>query len=185
MDVGLAVSASLLLRDNRNPVAVIYVGGPASSKTTAADMFADELTMVADEGVQHPLFYLSDSFTAAAFVSQASNVPADKLAKVDLLPKIQHKVLVTPELAPTFRGKDDEGKDDELVKIFKIITRVLEGQGLMTDGGVQGRRGYRGDYLFAWIGCTTPFDQNVYMATHGTPIAIRSHRVLSWQGSTC
>ena len=157
VDVGLAVSASLLLRGNRNPVAVIYVGGPSSSKTTVADMFADESTMVVDGGAPHPLFYLSDSFTAAAFVSHAANLPAEKLAKVDLLPRIKHKVLVTPELAPTFRGKDDD-----LVKVFKIITRVLDGQGLMTDGGTQGRRGYHGDYLFAWLGCTTPFDQNVW-----------------------
>ena len=157
VDVGLAVSASLLLRDNRNPVAVIYVGGAASSKTTVADMFADETTMVADGDAEHSLFYLSDSFTAAAFVSQASNVGPDKLAKVDLLPRIKHKVLVTPELAPILRGRDDE-----LVKVFKIITRILDGQGLMTDGGVQGRRGYHGDFLFGWIGCTTPLDRNVW-----------------------
>src|SRR5262249_50136816 len=44
---------------------------------------------------------------------------------------------------------------------FAIITRVLDGQGLMTDSGTHGRRGYRGDYLFAWIGCTTPFEESV------------------------
>ena len=113
-----------MLRANRNPVAVIYVGGPSSSKTTVVDMFADETTLVSDGDIQHPLFYISDSFTAAAFVSQASNVAPDKLAKIDLLPRIKHKVLVTPELAPTFRGKDEV-----LVKIFKIITRVLDLQG--------------------------------------------------------
>ena len=37
------------------------------------NMFADETTLVSDGDIQHPLFYISDSFTAAAFVSQASN----------------------------------------------------------------------------------------------------------------
>ena len=146
VDVGLATCATLFLADNTNPVALIYEGPPASSKTTVADMFAG-----------HPLCYRSDNFTPAAFVSHASNKKPAALAKVDLLPRIRHKVLVTPELATIFRGKEDE-----LVNHFKIITRVLDGQGLMTDSGAQGRRGYEGDYLFAWLGCTTPFDQKVW-----------------------
>ena len=74
-----------------------------------------------------------------------------------MLPRIKHKVLVTPELAPVFRGKDDE-----LIKTFKIITRVLDGHGLKTDSATHGARGYRGDYLFCWLGATTPFDDNVW-----------------------
>jgi hypothetical protein len=105
----------------------------------------------------HPLCYRSDNFTPAAFVSHATNQRREDLAKVDLLPRIRHKVLVTPELATIFRGKDDD-----LVNQFKIITRVLDGHGLMTDSGSQGRRGYEGDYLFAWLGCTTPFDAKVW-----------------------
>ena len=146
VDLGLSVCASLLLADNVNPVAVIYVGGPSSSKTTVADMFAD-----------HPLTYVSDSFTPAAFVSHATNVSRSQLESVDLLPRIQHKVFITPELAPIFRGKEDE-----LAQRFSIITRVLDGQGLQTDSGAHGRRGHRGDYLFAWLGCTTPLEDRVW-----------------------
>jgi hypothetical protein len=125
---------------------VIYVGGPSSSKTTVANMF-----------VGHALTYPSDNFSPAAFVSHAANVARAELANVDLLPRIRYKVLITPELAPIFRGKEDE-----LAKRFAIITRVLDGQGLQTDSGTHGRRGYRGDYLFAWLGCTTPFDAKVW-----------------------
>jgi hypothetical protein len=146
VDLGLSVCATLLLADNTNPVAVIYVGGPSSSKTTVADMFAD-----------HGLTYVSDNFTPAAFVSHAANVSRGELANVDLLPRIRHKVLITPELAPIFRGKEDE-----LAKRFALITRVLDGQGLQTDSGTHGQRGYRGDYLFAWLGCTTPFEGKVW-----------------------
>src|SRR3990172_3902192 len=113
VEVGLSVCGTLLLADNSNPVAVIYVGPPSSSKTTVADMFAG-----------HRLCYRSDNFTPASFVSHAANRSAKDLQKVDLLPRIKHKVLVTPELATIFRGKEDD-----LVNQFKIITRVLDGQG--------------------------------------------------------
>ena len=43
VEVGLSVCSTLLLDDNSNPVAVIYVGPPSSSKTTVADMFAGPL----------------------------------------------------------------------------------------------------------------------------------------------
>jgi hypothetical protein len=142
----LATAATLLLKYNGNPMALILVGSPSSGKTTVANMLA-----------AHPQAYRSDMFTVASFVSQAANREAKQLEKVDLLPRIKHKVLVTPEMAPIFRGKEDE-----LVPRFTILTRVLDGQGLMTDAGTHGRRGYEGDYLFSWLGCTTPFDEKVW-----------------------
>lgn len=151
VDLGLATCATLLLKDNVNPVAVIYVGPPSSSKTTVAEMFADAKV----NGKE--LCYVSDDFTPASFVSQAANISTEALEKVDLLPRIRHKVLVTPELAPIFRGKEDE-----LVKMFRILTRVLDGEGLSRDGGVHGQRRVRGDYLFAWLGCTTPLEKKVW-----------------------
>lgn len=125
VDVGLAVCATLLLKDNSNPVAVIYTGPPGASKTTTASLF-----------MGHELCYVSDNFTPAAFVSHAANVPKTKLAQVDLLPRIRHRLLLTPELAPIFRGKDED-----LVKRFAILIRVLDGQGLTTDSGTHGQRG--------------------------------------------
>ena len=66
---------------NANPTALIFVGGPSSSKTTVADMFADAYVTVTDGGATHELFYLSDSFTPAAFVSQAASRSAKELRK--------------------------------------------------------------------------------------------------------
>jgi len=40
----------------------------------------------------HDRSYRSDKFTPASFVSQAANVRSKGLEKVDLLPKIKHKV---------------------------------------------------------------------------------------------
>jgi hypothetical protein len=125
-------------------------------------MFADAAVTVTGKNEQglgeaHPLVYVTDNFTPASFVSQAANVKTEKLPKVDLLPRIRHKLLVTPELAPIFHGKEAD-----LTRTFAILTRVLDGDGLRTDSGTYGSRGYRGDYLFAWLGCTTPFDAIVW-----------------------
>ena len=105
----------------------------------------------------HPLVYLSDNFTPAAFVTHAANMKKAALAQVDLLPRVRHKLLITPELAPIFRGKEAD-----LARTFAVLTRILDGDGFVTDSGTHGRRGYRGDYLFAWLGCTTPFDAVVW-----------------------
>jgi len=151
VEAGLSTCATLLLSDNANPVALIYVGPSSAGKTTVASMFEG----VVVKGVQ--LVYRSDRFTHASFVTHSAKATEQQLAKTDLLPKIRFKILLTPELSTIFRGKPDE-----LAERFSVITRVLDGQGLTTDSGTHGRRGYTGDYLFAWIGCTTPFSDTVW-----------------------
>jgi len=100
--------------------------------------------MIEVNGKRESLCYRSDKFTPASFVSQAANQPTKALAKVDLLPRIKDKILLTPELATIFRGKPDE-----LTQTFSTITRVLDGQGLQTDSGTHGRQGYTGQHGFA------------------------------------
>ena len=146
VEAGLSTCATLILADNANPVALIYVGPPSAGKTTVVSMFDGS-----------PWCYRSDKFTPAAFVSQSAKVTQAQLAKIDLLPRIKHKVLLTPELSTVFRGKQDE-----LAGRFSIITRVLDGQGLLIDSGTHGQRGYTGDYFFAWLGATTPFEHTVW-----------------------
>ena len=62
-----------------------------------------------------------------------------------------------PELAPLFGLRNED-----LLENFSILTRVFDGQGLSTDSGIHGQRGHTGDYLFAWIGCTTPIEYRVW-----------------------
>jgi hypothetical protein len=141
VEVCLSAVCTLLLKDTTDVSTVIQVGPPASSKTLTLN-FLDQ---------KHWLFYWSDKFTPKSFVSHYAGVSPQSLSGVDLLPKIKHRVLVTPELAPLLRGRKDE-----LTEAFAVITRVLDGQGLMTDSGVHGKRGYSGDYNFVWLGATTP-----------------------------
>ncbi len=155
VELGLAVCATLLLKDNANPTAVIYTGPPAAGKTTVTSMFDGATVKVGARVVE--LCYRSDGFTPASFVSQAANVSREDLERVDLLPRIKDKVLLTPELAPILRGKEDD-----LVQRLSILTQVLDGQGRTIDGGTHGRRGHVGEHYFAWLGCTTPLDKNVW-----------------------
>jgi hypothetical protein len=143
----LSVAASLLLEDQQNPVALNLEGVPSSLKTTLVDFFGG-----ADDKC-----YRSDKFTPKSFVSHSASISREKLQEVDLLPRIRHKVFLVPELAPLFGLRNED-----LLESFSILTRVLDGQGLSTDSGVHGRRGHTGDYLFAWIGCTTPIPHNVW-----------------------
>jgi hypothetical protein len=143
----LSVAASLLLADQQNPVALNFEGPPSSQKTTLIDFFAKAGDKV----------YRSDKFTPKSFVSHSASVSREKLNEIDLLPRIRHRLMLVPELAPLFGLRNED-----LLENFTILTRVFDGDGLTTDSGVHGRRGHTGDYLFAWIGCTTPIEHRVW-----------------------
>jgi hypothetical protein len=101
--------------------------------------------------------YFIDKFTAKSFVSHSATVSKEKLSKIDLLPRIKNKVLLTPELSPLFSGKEEDIKEQ-----FGIITRLLDGKGLETESGVHGNRGYYGNYMFTWIGAAVDIPHNIY-----------------------
>src|SRR4051794_17881035 len=85
----LAVTATLLLEDQQNPVAINFEGPPSSQKTTLLDFF--------DEAGADKVYH-SDKFTPKAFVSHAAAIKRDKLDEVDLLPRTRHRLLLVPEL---------------------------------------------------------------------------------------
>jgi hypothetical protein len=146
-EICLSVKTQLLLNDVSNPFALALVDVPASGKTITLNFFdgATELT------------YTTDNFTPASFVSHASNVKREDLGKVDLLPRIRYRTLIVRELGSVFGAKDDD-----LIKSLGILTRVLDGEGLETDSGVHGKRGYKGDYLFMLLAGTPPIPPRVF-----------------------
>jgi hypothetical protein len=156
----LCVVAQLLLNDVSNPFALALVDVPSSGKTIILNFF---------DGVPE-LSYTTDNFTPASFVSHASNVRREDLGKVDLLPRIRYRVLIVRELGSVFGAKDDD-----LIKSFGILTRVLDGEGLETDSGVHGKRGYKGDYVFMLIGGTPPIAPRVFkvMGNFGSRLFFR------------
>src|SRR4030095_1848233 len=153
-EICASVIVQLLLNDVSNPFALALVDVPSSGKTITLNFF----------DVPH-LAYTSDNFTPASFVSHASNVKREELANVDMLPRIRYRTLIVRDLAPIFGVKEDE-----LLKTIGILTRALDGEGLETDSGVHGKRGYKGDWLFMLLAGTTPIPPRVFrvMGTLGS-----------------
>jgi DNA-binding transcriptional ArsR family regulator len=91
-------------------------------------------------------------------------VPREQLEEIDMLPKIRNKCFLTPELAPTFASKDDD-----LIQILGIMTRILDGHGYESDTGAHGHRGYNEKMMFTWIGAAIdiPYKVHKLLATLG------------------
>ena len=158
--VGLAVIATLLLKIYQ-PITLVFTGASGSSKTLSCTFLSPNEEH--DELKNH--IVRVDNFTPASFVSHASNRKKEALEKIDLLPKIKDRCLITKELAPLFRGKTDD-----LQKTFSILISILDGKGYMSSSGVQGIRGYDEEIGFSWLGATTPLTNRVHniMAQLGT-----------------
>jgi len=150
---------SLLWFDNvQLPFALVLVCRPAGWKTTALSCIDEKIL---------DFVYYTDAFTPKAFVTHMPDKSKKTLSKIDLLPRIQDKVFIVPELAPIFTQEKDR-----LMQIFGVLTRILDGQGYTSDSGAQGRRGYRKKIKFMWLAATTPIPYRVWdvMATLGTKI---------------
>jgi hypothetical protein len=153
-EVCASVFAQLLLNDVANPFALALVDVPSSGKTITLNFFCG-----------FDLAYKSDSFSPASFVSHATNVKREELTDIDMLPRIRFRTLIIRDLAPIFGVKEDE-----LLKTIGVLTRALDGEGLRSDSGAHGRRGYEGDYLFMLLAGTTPIPPRVFkvMGTLGS-----------------
>lgn len=122
----ISVQKILNIADCTLPFAGIVLGSPSSLKTVGIELFRR----------WNNVFY-TDSFSAKSFVSHSTAVKKSELVNVDMLPKIKNKFFLTPELSPTFAKKDDD-----LIEILGILTRVLDGHGYESDTGAHGHRGY-------------------------------------------
>ncbi|MDD5269767.1 MAG: hypothetical protein PHE80_01110 [Candidatus Omnitrophica bacterium] len=146
-EIVLSVVCQLAIKDVTNPFGLVLVDRPSSGKTIVLNFFSKYKELV----------YVTDAFTASSFVTHASNRKKEELEGLDLLPRIKHKVFVVRDLAPIFGMRDDD-----LLKVMGILTRVFDGEGLTTDSGLYGRRGYKGDYLFMFLAASTPIKGRVW-----------------------
>ncbi len=146
-EIALSVLCQLKVNDIKNPFALVFVDVPSAGKTITLNMFSDLGNLV----------YTTDNFTPASFVSHAANVQKEKLEKIDLLPRIKGKVLIIRDLATIFGEREED-----LLKNLGVLTRVLDGEGLETDSGLHGKRGYKGDYNFMLLGGSTPIPPRVW-----------------------
>ena len=146
-EYGLSIMSQILITDITNPFSLVFVDVPSAGKTIAINFFADI------DG----LTYATDKFTPASFVSNAANVKKEKLADIDLLPRLKYKMFLIRDLATIFSKREDD-----LNETLGLLTRVLDGEGLNADTGVHGQRHYTGEYLFMILAASTPIQPRVW-----------------------
>ena len=127
----LAVFGAMALAGRTKPLSLIFETPSGYGKTAIVQMAFPV------RGISIPVnqsldlhVYRSDKFTPKSFVSHAGNVKRAALAGVDLLPRLKNKVLITKELAPIFRGREEVLREN-----FSILISVLDGKGFTSDSG--------------------------------------------------
>jgi hypothetical protein len=156
----LAVFGAMALKGRTKPLSLIFETASGYGKTATLQM----VFPTANSGLK-TIVYRSDKFTPKAFVTHAASIAESKLEERDLLPKLENKVLVTKELAPILRGREEELQDN-----FSVLISVLDGKGFTSDTGMRGQRGYERSIIFNWVGATTPLPASTHrlMAQLGT-----------------
>lgn len=141
----LAIKSIMNIQGVTLPWFGILLGRPSSLKTAGIEALRDT-----------PGTFYTDIFTPKAFVSNSTAVSKEKLKDIDMLPKIKNQLFLVSELSAIFTKKDDE-----LVEILGIFTRLADGHGLKTNTGAHGERGYRDTY-FNMIGAAVDIPYKVY-----------------------
>lgn len=133
--------------ERQHPLSIILIGGPSSGKTT----LLIPLTRGAKDTALKQSVLRLDDFTPAALVSHAANRKSEDLAKIDLLPRMAGKCVITKEMAPMFTGHEDD-----LMKKFAVFASILDGEGYISGSGCHGQRGYSERIVFTLMGAVTP-----------------------------
>jgi hypothetical protein len=129
------------------PFIGIILGRPSSYKTVIISLLK-----------KWPFAFYTDNFTARSFVSHSTSVRSrEELEEIDLLPKIKDRLFLTPELSPMFTTKEED-----LVQLLGIITRIADGHGYLSDSGAHGHRGYDEDIMLSWVGAAVDIPYKVY-----------------------
>jgi len=142
---GLGVIGSLSINHRENCLTLIFEGASGRGKSSVINLLSPDRPEARD------FLYRLDKFTPKSFVTHSASIPAAEIKNIDLLPQITNKTLLVKELAPLFRGRDQE-----LTDTFATLTAILDGRGFKSSSGVRGTRGYEGQYAFNWLGATTP-----------------------------
>jgi len=145
MEFCLSIKNILNIMGFNLPFMGVLVAAPSSLKTMVIQLFR-----------KYPSTFYTDSFTSSSLVSHNASLSEEQLQKIDMLPKMKNKLVLTPELAPLITGNEDE-----LQKVLGIITRVLDGHGLETDTGAHGHRKYI-NIMFVWLGAIVEIPPRVW-----------------------
>jgi hypothetical protein len=145
MEFSLSVKYIINVQDFTLPFMGVLIAAPSSMKTMIIQLFR-----------KYPHTFYTDNFTPSSLISHISTKTEAELQKVDMIPKMKDKVVLTPELAPIFTSKEDD-----MQKVMGIATRLLDGHGLENDSGAHGHRKY-GDTMFVWLGAAVEIPPRVW-----------------------
>ncbi len=148
----LATIGALSIQERTHCLVLIFEGPASSGKSIVISSLDPP-----KNGPEEEYLYRSDDFTPASFVSHASDKTERELAKIDLLPRIVGRCLLTKELAPLFQADEHRLRDN-----FAKLTSILDGKGHSSDSGAHGKRSVTGDLTFNWIGATTRIPPRTY-----------------------
>ena len=145
LEFALSVKTVLNIKGDTLPFIGILLGPASSMKTLIIELFREyDLTLYAD------------SFSAKSIVSHNSGVSEKELRKIDLLP-MRNRLFLTPELSPLFAARDDD-----LLLVLSILTRIADGNGYENFSGAKGHRGYAGEMMFVWLGAAVDIPYKVH-----------------------
>ena len=159
LEFALSVKNVLNIHDNTLPFAGFLLGAPSSLKTVTVELF---------RAYWHAKY--TDDFSPKAFVSHYSGLPKEKLAEIDLLPKIRFKFFLTPELAPLFTGNEDEIKKAFRECVLAVYTsNHNDNQDAIEDAqkNIERSLNVLRFYLSRTMMPTDPIFHNMFMAMEG------------------
>jgi hypothetical protein len=142
----LSVKAILHIKEITLPYIGIILGPPAGVKTVPLELLKNRV---------HTFF--TDRFNPQAMVSHVITLPRGlKEGDQHMLNKMKNHVVLAPELATLFSGREEE-----VSQMIQLLTRVADGQGLETDSGL-GHKGVTGKTMFVMGGAGVEFTPMVY-----------------------
>jgi len=144
---GLSAIMQMKIDEKTYPIALFYAG-----QLTNKEIIVNILRNL------HDGYYL-DSFTPKSFVSHSARSSSQSLVDIDLLPKICNKAMITSNVDAIFSGNKPTVNEN-----IRIIDTVLNGNGYESHSAVHGKRGYRGDYNFVWLGTITEINNRIWSA---------------------
>jgi hypothetical protein len=148
LEFALSIKCIINISKVTLPFAGIVLGAPSTLKTESLIMLS-----------KWPQTFYTDHFTSRSLVSHSTALPWEDLTEIDLLPKWKNNFVLLPELAPTFTAKDED-----LMHLLGVLTRVLDGQGYQSDSGAHGHRGYNEKIMFVLAGASVEIPHRVYKA---------------------
>jgi hypothetical protein len=156
LEFALSIKTILNIKNCSLPFAGILLGAPSSLKSKVVELFKYWKNS-----------YYTDGFSPKSFVSHYAGIKEEQLKKIDMLPQIKDKFFLVSELSGMFSKKEDETNE-----IIGILTRVLDGEGYVTNTGACGKRGYEGEYMFTWLGAGVDIPNKVHklMGTRGAKL---------------